>query len=235
VALPTALGRAIGPVLGGRVLFAVPTRAPCFALTVDDGPSPATTPALLDVLARHGARATFFLLGEEAARHPELVARIAGEGHELGNHTWRDEPTWTLPVPEFREELRATQRTLAAHGPVRWFRPGSGWPTAEHLAVAEADGLRCALGSAVAIAGAGAGTAGSPARLDLLIRRGTILVLHEGTPARGAVAATVDGLLTRTSRRGLAATTLSELVAGGPDVSDSSKRPSGPGDEDGGP
>jgi peptidoglycan-N-acetylglucosamine deacetylase len=235
VASPTGLGRAIGPVLGGRVLFGVPTRAPRWALTIDDGPSPATTPALLDVLARHGARATFFLLGEEAARHPALVARIAAEGHELGNHTWRDEPTWTLPVAEFREKLRTTQRTLAAHGPVRWFRPGSGWPTAGHLAVAEADGLRCVLGSAVAIGGAGAGTPRTPARLDVLMCRGAILVLHEGTPARRAVAATVDALLTRTSRRGLAATTLSRLVAGGPDVSDSSKRPRGAADENGGP
>jgi len=235
MALLMPLRRAIGPVLGGRVLFGVPTRAPRFALTVDDGPSPATTPALLDVLARHGARATFFLLGEEAARHPDLVARIAGEGHELGNHTWRDEPTWTLPVPEFRDELRATQRTLAGHGPVRWFRPGSGWPTADHLAVAESDGLRCVLGSAVAIRGAGAGTARTPRLLDLVVRRGAIVVLHEGTPVRRAVAGTVDALLTRTSRRGLAATALSELVAGGSDVCDPSERPRGPGDEDVGP
>jgi hypothetical protein len=138
-------------------------------------------------------------------------------------------------VPEFGKKLRATQRTLAAHGPVRWFRPGSGWPTAEHLAVAETDGLRCVLGSAVAIRGAGAGTAGTARLLDVLVRRGAILVLHEGTPARRAVAATVDALLTRTSRRGLAATTLSELVGGGPHGSDSSKRPSGPTDDDGGP
>lgn len=229
MALLMPLRRAIGPVLDGRVLFGLPTRAPRFALTVDDGPSAVTTPALLDVLARHRARATFFLLGEEAARHPELVARISGEGHELGNHTWRDEPTWTIPVPEFRERLRQTQRTLTAHGPVRWFRPGSGWPTAEHLAVAESDGLRCVLGSAVAIAGAGAGTARTARLLDLVVGRGAVLVLHEGTPARRAVTATVDALLTRTSRRGLAATTLSELV------SDSSKRPRGPTDEDVGP
>jgi peptidoglycan/xylan/chitin deacetylase (PgdA/CDA1 family) len=212
VALLTALGRSIGPVLRGRVLFGVPTRAPRFALTVDDGPSPATTPALLDALARHDARATFFLLGEHAAAHPDLVAGIAAAGHELGNHTWHDEPTWTLPVPEFAEKLRATQRTLTAHGPVRWFRPGSGWPTGAHLAVAEREGLRCVLGSAAAVAGSGAGTTRTASLLDPLVRRGAVVVLHEGTPGRGAVAATTTALLDRTARRGLATVTLSELA-----------------------
>jgi len=212
--LVTAVGRSVGPILRGRVLFAVRTRSPRFALTVDDGPDPATTPALLDVLARHGARATFFLLGERADRHPDLVARIAADGHELGNHTWRDEPTWALPEAEFRDALQATQRTLAAHGPVRWFRPGSGWPTARHLAIAEDAGLRCALGTAVGVAAAGAGAARTPRLLDVLVRRGAVVVLHEGTPARRSVAATVDALLARTARRGLASVTLSELAAG---------------------
>ncbi|MEJ2862038.1 polysaccharide deacetylase family protein [Actinomycetospora flava] len=202
---------ALGPVLRGRVLFAVPTRAPRFALTVDDGPDPATTPALLEVLARHGARATFFLLGERATEHPGLVARIAAAGHELGNHTWRDEPTWRLPLDEFAAKLADTQRALEEHGPVRWFRPGSGWPTARHLAITEGAGLRCVLGTAVAISGAGAGTAGSAARLDAVVRRGSVLVLHEG-PGRAAVPGTVDALLARTAARGLAAVTLSELA-----------------------
>lgn len=202
-----------GPVLRGRVLFAVPARAPRFALTLDDGPDPATTPAVLDVLRRHGAHATFFVLGERARRHPELVARIVREGHELGNHTWRDEPTWRLPPRAFRESVRATQRALEEYGPVRWFRPGSGWPTAPHLAVAEDEGLRCALGSAVAVAGAGAGTASTPRWLDAVVRRGAVLVLHEGH-GREAVATTVDALLARTSRRGLAAVTLSALAPG---------------------
>ncbi|MDD7942364.1 polysaccharide deacetylase family protein [Actinomycetospora lutea] len=204
---------ALAPVLAGRVLFAVPTRAPRFAVTVDDGPDPATTPALLDVLARHGARATFFLLGERAAAHPDLVAAIGAGGHELGNHTWRDEPTHRLPVDAFAAGLADTQRVLGEHGPVRWFRPGSGWPTARHLAVAERAGLRCALGSAVAIAGSGAGTAGTPRALDAVVRRGSVVVLHEG-PGRGAVPATLDALLARTARRGLAAVTLTELTGG---------------------
>src|SRR5215470_4883360 len=58
------------------------------ALTFDDGPHPIHTPALLDALAELGAPATFFLVGRGVEAHPELVARIASEGHELGNHTY---------------------------------------------------------------------------------------------------------------------------------------------------
>ncbi|GAA4876677.1 polysaccharide deacetylase family protein [Actinomycetospora straminea] len=207
----TPLLAAIAPVLRGRVVFTVPTREPRFVLSLDDGPHPATTPALLDVLARHGAHATFFLLGERATTYPDLVARIAAEGHEIGNHTWRDEPTWRLAPASFRENLRATQRVLTAHGPVRWFRPGSGWPTHRHLAIAEEEGLRCVLGTAVAVSGAGAGTATTARWLDPVVRRGVVVVLHEG-PQRTGVAGTVDGLLARTARRGLAAVALSELA-----------------------
>ena len=202
---------AIVPVLGGRVLFAVPTRSPWFVLTFDDGPDPATTPALLEVLRRRGARATFFLIGERASAHPELVARIAAEGHEIGNHTWRDEPTWRLTLGEFRDSLRATRRALEPHGPVRWFRPGSGWPTHQHITVAEEEGLRCVLGSAVAISGAGAGTATTARRLSQVVRRGSVVVLHEG-PHRSGVAGTVDELLERTAQRGLSAVTLSKAT-----------------------
>lgn len=202
---------ALVPVLGGRVRFAVATRSPRFVLTIDDGPDPATTPALLEVLRRRGARATFFLIGGRAAAHPELVARIAAEGHEIGNHTWRDEPTWRLGLEEFRDSLRATRRVLEPHGPVRWFRPGSGWPTHRHVTVAEEEGLRCVLGSAVAISGVGAGTAGTGRRLSRVVRRGSVVVLHEG-PHRGGVSDTVEELLVRTARRGLSAVTLSEAA-----------------------
>ena len=205
------LATAIVPVLRGRVLFRARTRSPRFVLTVDDGPDPTTTPALLEVLTRRGARATFFLIGERASAYPELVARIAAGGHEIGNHTWRDEPTWRLSLGEFRDSLRATQRVLEAHGPVRWFRPGSGWPTRRHVTIAEQEGLRCVLGSAVAISGAGAGTATTARRLGRVVRPGSVVVLHEG-PHRAGVTDTVDELVERTARSGLSAVTLSEAV-----------------------
>ncbi len=58
------------------------------ALTFDDGPHPVYTPEILDLLADYGIHATFFLIGENAERYPELIARIQREGHEIGNHTY---------------------------------------------------------------------------------------------------------------------------------------------------
>ena len=89
---PRLLARAFGTVTGVR------TSAPAAALTLDDGPDPETTPAVLDLLGRAGAKATFFLVGARAARHPELVARIAAEGHAVGNHGW-DHPALPTLAP----------------------------------------------------------------------------------------------------------------------------------------
>ncbi|HEY8900034.1 MAG TPA: polysaccharide deacetylase family protein [Chthoniobacterales bacterium] len=56
-------------------------------LTIDDGPHPDTTPGILETLRRHGAKATFFVIGRNAANHPELLQAIVRDGHSLGNHT----------------------------------------------------------------------------------------------------------------------------------------------------
>jgi peptidoglycan-N-acetylglucosamine deacetylase len=58
------------------------------AITFDDGPSATLTPKLLDILAAHRIKATFFVIGENVVEHPEIVARAAREGHEIGNHSW---------------------------------------------------------------------------------------------------------------------------------------------------
>ena len=61
---------------------------PYIAMTFDDGPHPVLTPRLLDMLKARGIKATFFLIGQNAAEYPDIVRRIAAEGHEIGNHTW---------------------------------------------------------------------------------------------------------------------------------------------------
>lgn len=99
------------------------------ALTFDDGPDPEVTPRVLDLLAAADARATFFLIGERARRHPELVRRIADEGHGIGNHT-ESHLSWfcTLPSPWMRREIERAQEAIAAvTGEVpTLFRPPAG-------------------------------------------------------------------------------------------------------------
>jgi len=85
------------------------------ALSFDDGPDPEVTPAVLDALAEHGARATFFAIGRQLEAHPRLARRIAAEGHELGNHSWRHS-RWQnfFGTAEQAREIARGARAIAA-------------------------------------------------------------------------------------------------------------------------
>ncbi|MEO5561255.1 MAG: polysaccharide deacetylase family protein [Dokdonella sp.] len=97
-------------------------------LTFDDGPHPDVTPALLDLLAEHGARATFFLLGKHVERHPQVVRRIVAEGHAIGNHSYSHPRLAQMDLASQRAEIDRTDQILAAFDGARqhWFRPPSG-------------------------------------------------------------------------------------------------------------
>jgi peptidoglycan/xylan/chitin deacetylase (PgdA/CDA1 family) len=211
-AWPRLVAAAISRVAGGAVVTTVDTDRPLVALTVDDGPDPATTPALLDALADAGATATFFLVGERARARPELVAAIAAAGHELGNHLWRDEVSVRLPAAEFAGQLRRTHDVLAAHGPVRWFRPGSGWFTPRMLRAGAALGYRCALGSPGLAVSQYPRPAELGARLAARSGWGDVVVLHEGTPARAAVPRVAAALAARLAADGVRAVSLTTLA-----------------------
>jgi peptidoglycan/xylan/chitin deacetylase (PgdA/CDA1 family) len=106
----------------------LPAGRPDVALTFDDGPDPRSTPAVLDVLAEHGAVATFFLVGRRAAQHPGIVSRILQEGHAVASHSWsHPDPAGQRFAPLLREYRRGRQAVEAAAGvPVRLFRPPMG-------------------------------------------------------------------------------------------------------------
>lgn len=101
---------------------------PTIALTFDDGPHPEHTPAVLDALREWGQTATFFVVGREAARHPELLQRIAAEGHTLGNHTYTHAEPRTLSAEAWGRELQETDRELArwTGAPSPFVRPPKG-------------------------------------------------------------------------------------------------------------
>jgi peptidoglycan/xylan/chitin deacetylase (PgdA/CDA1 family) len=106
------------------------------ALTFDDGPHPAYTGAILDVLDRYGVPATFFCVGLHASAHTEELARMAGSGHRLANHTWSHPFLPDLTVGELAVQLERTDEAIAKvagdQGP-RLFRPPYGSRTPEIL------------------------------------------------------------------------------------------------------
>ncbi len=87
-------------------------KADCLALTFDDGPG-AATGRLLDTLAKHGAHATFFTVGENVAARPDLVDRMRAEGHLVGNHTWSHRDLTALPQDKVTAQLSRCQRAVA--------------------------------------------------------------------------------------------------------------------------
>lgn len=98
------------------------------ALTFDDGPNEIYTPQVLEILARYNVKATFFLVGAEAERYPDIVRRILSEGHAIGNHTWDHVDLTVLDEEGFRQQVDRTQTLLSEMqgAPVRCVRPPHG-------------------------------------------------------------------------------------------------------------
>jgi peptidoglycan/xylan/chitin deacetylase (PgdA/CDA1 family) len=120
-------------------------RQRALALTYDDGPSREITPRLLDLLAKHGARATFFLRGDNATANPDLVERIVREGHEVGCHSarhlhaWKRSP-WSV-TKDMLEGYRQLSRLVA---PAALYRPPFGKPCLPVLWMLRRHGSRMA-------------------------------------------------------------------------------------------
>jgi peptidoglycan/xylan/chitin deacetylase (PgdA/CDA1 family) len=181
------------------------------ALTIDDGPDPVSTPAILDVLERNGTHATFFIITSRVPGNEALLRRMVAQGHELGNHMLRDEPSIELSPEEFERQLVASQAVLSEFAATRWFRPGSGRYDARMLATLERRGYRCALGSAYPF--------DPQIRWSWFSRRfilsnaqpGSIVILHDwGAKGRRTVKPLAK-LLPALRERGLRIVTLTEL------------------------
>jgi peptidoglycan/xylan/chitin deacetylase (PgdA/CDA1 family) len=125
----------LGVVPRSRLIAALPSGDHSVALTFDDGPHPEWTPRILDTLAACGAHATFFVIGERAARFPELIKRLAAEGHVVGHHSWTHSEPSTTTARVLLEETRRTRALLEGitGKPAPLFRPPHGKLTAAKL------------------------------------------------------------------------------------------------------
>jgi peptidoglycan-N-acetylglucosamine deacetylase len=100
------------PEAPGITFNSVHVDGPYIAMTFDDGPSAALTPKLLDLLAAHHIKATFFVIGENVAEHPEIVARAAREGHEIANHSWSHPNFGKMSDESVRRQLQQTDDAI---------------------------------------------------------------------------------------------------------------------------
>jgi peptidoglycan/xylan/chitin deacetylase (PgdA/CDA1 family) len=168
-------------------------------LTIDDGPDPASTPLLLDLLGRHGALATFFVVGEQVAKHPDLARRIAAEGHTIGNHT-QSHPSGSFwcasPGRTVAEIDGCVAALLLANAPFeRYFRPPVGVRNPFLDPQLRARGMDLVLWSARGREGAGGNPDAALARIARGIRPGAILLAHEAGPRAKERLAFVERLL----------------------------------------
>ena len=172
--------------LFGPSLCRVATERKVVALTFDDGPDPEVTPPLLDLLKQEGIPAAFFCIGRKMAQHPEIVRRIAAEGHLLANHTYQHSHlTNFFSVRRLSEDLRRAQDECRRHTgqPPLYFRPPMGLTNPRVFAAAGRCGLRTVGWTARGLDTRARGPEPVVRRLARGIRPGAIVLLHDKRPA----------------------------------------------------
>jgi peptidoglycan-N-acetylglucosamine deacetylase len=138
--LPIALPRAFTPVVS---IFCTNTVERVVAITYDDGPHPVNTPGILDVLADHGAKATFFVLARQIEKFPDVTRRIVSEGHELALHGYDHRSLLTMSTQEARSQIHRAREIVEriTGARIHLFRSPYGQNTARQAMTIRAMGL----------------------------------------------------------------------------------------------
>lgn len=181
------------------------------ALTFDDGPSEDTL-ALLDLLKAEGVKATFFVIGRQIEKYPEIVRRIAAEGHQLGNHTYSHPNLMLCDPTRTRRELEQVQQQiqeLTGQKPTLW-RPPFGFRAPWTQPVAAQLGLRCALWTTNPRDFQDPGTEVIVKRVMGAVDKGVIVLLHDGLQNRGQTLQATREIIHRLKEQGIAMVRLDE-------------------------
>lgn len=204
--------------LFGPVVNRLPAGSDAVSITFDDGPNPDATPRILDTLREEGVRATFFVLGRHADQWPDLVRRMADEGHQLGNHGYWHRKLHRRTPAYVRDDLRrGTAAIERASGGVRprVFRAPHGFRNPWVTPIASSLGQRT-IGWSLGVWDSARPGAEEIARRALAgLHAGSILLLHDGDGYdpqgdRLQTAAALPVILRGLRERGLHFTTLPE-------------------------
>lgn len=176
---------------------------PQVALTFDDGPSPTYTPQILDVLAANQIKATFFVVGSEARRRPELVRREIEAGMVIGDHSWDHPNLKGRPVPFITSQLSRTKETLAGLGAnPAMFRPPYGSFDATTVSIASSLGMRTVIWSTDSYDWKKPGVASIVSRVLSSVRPGSVILMHDGGGDRSQTVEALKMLITELKARG---------------------------------
>jgi peptidoglycan-N-acetylglucosamine deacetylase len=211
--------------LYGRTICRVREAEKSIALTYDDGPNPRETPGLIEILERHGAKATFLLIGRWAEREPELIRELVAAGHAIGNHTY-SHPTMPLRTAgQLREDLRRCRGAVEAAGVElsrvdgrALMRPPYGRRRPGTLRVLEEEGYVPLLWSITCYDWRRTATEDKIARRAARAAEGDVILLHDGShlePAcdRADSVAATEATLRKYTAEGYEFVTVPELVA----------------------
>jgi peptidoglycan/xylan/chitin deacetylase (PgdA/CDA1 family) len=194
---------------------AVHVDGPYIAMTFDDGPSPKLTPELLEILAAHHIHATFFVIGKNAAEHPEILQRAVREGHEIGNHSWTHPAFAKMSDAKVRSELQKTDDAIRAAlgGRPVLMRPPYGSITARQKRwINDEFGYRIILWDVDPLDWKRPGSRVITSRIVKETRPGSIILSHDIHPGTiQAMPETFDQL----QAKGFKFVTVSELIAMG--------------------
>jgi len=189
--------------------------APRIALTFDDGPDPARTPALLDALAELDVKATFFLVGAAVEAHPAVSRRIADDGHEIGNHTYDHSYLPLLHAGDVAAQLAATDRAIhAATGRVPTLaRPPYGGRSPSTVRAFARAAKQLVLWDVNSFDWRGAAADAVARRVLDRARPGSIVLLHEARAGGEVTIEAVRRIVPALRARGFELVTAGELLA----------------------
>lgn len=201
-----------------KVLFHGDRTRSEIALTFDDGPHPRDTPQVLDVLAKHGVRATFFLIGHGIERHSHLVKRIHQSGHQPALHCYRHLPFPMESASTLNRQLDQSRKAIARAcdippETIRHIRPPYGVFTAKTLTLLKEWGYRLVLWDNMPLHFL------QPIQRTItqILERtlpGSILVLHDGKGHGVKVAGIVDAVIPRLKAKGFEFVTIEQMQFG---------------------
>jgi len=204
--------------LRGHLLCRVEDTPGRFALTFDDGPDPVFTPRVLDVLARHGARATFFMLRPSVRRHATLARRVLEAGHEIGNHGDLHVPLLLAPPPLLAHEVDAGGRAIqqATGARARFYRPPFGLMFPAQARWVRARGYEPVLGDVYPEDPQRPGIETITRRVVSRLTAGSIVILHDGCAwirmDRSQTVAALERILTWSDAHGLTGVSVAGLL-----------------------